>query len=72
MKTNPKILLQVDEDAAALNGADFDLYKFVLDENGENGTWTLVTALNSGTDKPSKTGGTSGSQFVFTGIDDGH
>lgn len=72
------VVNKVDEDAAALNGADFDLYKFVLDENGEDtyggnkGTWTLVTALNSGTDKPSKTGGTSGSQFVFTGIDDGH
>lgn len=66
------VVNKVDENAAALNGADFDLYKYVLDENGENGTLTLVTALNSGTDKPSKTGGTSGSQFVFTGIDDGH
>ncbi|WP_196231539.1 isopeptide-forming domain-containing fimbrial protein [Ruminococcus flavefaciens] len=81
-----KVVLNKTDGTNALTGADFELYKFVVDTTGTdsytsggttyNGTWTNVTALNSGTDKPTKAKTASGSVvnsvFTFSGIDDGH
>ena len=69
-----------------LTGADFRLDKFIKDENGADtykgveGTWTDVTTLGSGDNKPSKTKETLGTgddaaenaKFTFKGLDDGY
>ena len=58
---------KVDKENAALTGADFKLEKNI------NGTWTDVTAINSGEGavNPVKTGDASGSTFSFKGLDAG-
>ena len=62
-----------------LKGADFDLYKFIKNESGTDtyegtkGTWTLITALGSGTNKPTKSEVTNDTTtFTFKGLDDGY
>lgn len=68
-----------------MTGADFTLYKFIENENGidtynsKKGTWTDVTTLGDGTNKPSKakdsyTKGNktaANAKFTFSGIDAG-
>ena len=72
---------KVDDSKSPLTGADFDLYKFVTDNDGKNGAWIKVSELNSG-DKgsgsninPAKTvsdnGTVKNSVFTFAGLDDG-
>jgi len=69
-----------------LTGADFKLEKFVKNESGADeykgaqGTWTDVTTLGSGDDKPSKTkedltkgeDTAANAKFTFAGLDDGY
>jgi len=72
---------KVDESKQPLSGADFDLYKYVMDDKGENGAWVKVTELNaagngSGTNfNPRKTktsnGNADNATFKFVGLDDG-
>ena len=87
--TYKTVFNKVDADQNPLTGADFTLYKFVENENGSDtyngkkGTWTDVTTLGSGTNKPSKTkeAYTKGegadaktaadAKFTFSGIDAG-
>ncbi len=68
--TYKTVFNKVDSTNKALAGADFTLYKKV------NGSWTDVTPLGSGENKPYKTisdatNGTKNSVFTFTGLDDG-
>lgn len=74
------IVNKQDPDKNALTGADFELYKFIKGEgtdtyDGQTGTWTVVTGLNSGSVNPAKEKSASGdvadSVFTFKGIDDG-
>lgn len=87
--TYKTVFNKVDADQNPLTGADFTLYKFIEDENGQDtydskkGTWTDVTTLGSGTNKPSKekaayTKGegtdaktAADAKFTFSGIDAG-
>lgn len=87
--TYKTVFNKVDADQKPLTGADFTLYKFIEDENGadtydsKKGTWTDVTTLGSGTNKPSKekaayTKGegtdaktAADAKFTFSGIDAG-
>jgi fimbrial isopeptide formation D2 family protein len=77
--TYKTVFNKVDENGAALTGADFTLEKFVADQNGTvtidniKGKWVNVTALHTGAGavNPTKTGGATGSQFTFSGLDDG-
>ena len=87
--TYKTVFNKVDADQNPLTGADFTLYKFIENENGEDtydskkGTWTDVTTLGSGTNKPSKekaayTKGegtdaktAADAKFTFSGIDAG-
>ena len=63
--TYKTIFNKVDQDNKPLTGADFKLEKKV------NGEWVDVTTLGSGENKPTKTGGTTGTKFEFSGLDDG-
>ena len=63
--TYKTVFTKVDGNHQELTGADFKLEKKV------NGTYTDVTTLGTGTDRPYKNGSTSGSVFSFTGLDDG-
>ena len=77
------VVNKVKSDNTALTGADFTLYKFIKSATGsdtygeDNGTWTSVTALNSGegavnpTKATSANGTVADSVFTFAGIDDG-
>ena len=83
--TYKTVFNKVDSNNNPLTGADFTLYKFVEDTNGadtynsKKGTWTDVTTLGSGANKPSKTtesytanGKTAANaKFTFSGIDAG-
>ena len=87
--TYKTVFNKVDQAGDPLTGADFTLYKFIEDENGtdtynsKKGTWTDVTTLGDGTNKPSKakdsytTGEGSdaktaaNAKFTFSGIDAG-
>ena len=66
-----------DDERRPLTGADFELYKFVTDNNAQNGVWTKVTELHTGTSASNPTkavssnGETSNSVFTFSGLDDG-
>lgn len=72
-----------DEQNNTLTGADFRLDKFIAGDSGTDktsaygteisGTWVDVTKLNSGTGalNPSKSGSSSGSTFIFSGLDAG-
>jgi LPXTG-motif cell wall-anchored protein len=66
-----------DDERRPLTGADFELYKFVTDNNAQNGVWTKVTELHAGTSASNPTkvvssnGETSNSVFTFSGLDDG-
>lgn len=66
-----------DDERKLLTGADFELYKFVTDNNAQNGVWTKVTELHAGTSASNPTkvvssnGETSNSVFTFSGLDDG-
>ena len=63
--TYKTVFNKVDKDKNPLTGADFKLEKKV------KGKWVDVTTLGDGTNKPAKTGDTTGSTFTFTGLDDG-
>lgn len=87
--TYKTVFNKVDQEGNALTGADFTLYKFVENANGadtyngKKGTWTDVTTLGSGNNKPSKVKAahTTGegadaktaenAKFTFSGIDAG-
>ena len=83
--TYKTVFNKVDQSGDPLTGADFTLYKFIEDENGtdtynsKKGTWTDVTTLGDGTNRPSKaidsyTKGTKtavNASFTFSGIDAG-
>ena len=87
--TYKTVFNKVDADQNPLTGADFTLYKFVENEagsdtyDGKKGTWTDVTTLGSGTNKPSKEKGdytkgeganaktAANAKFTFKGIDAG-
>ena len=87
--TYKTVFNKVDQAEDPLTGADFTLYKFIEDENGtdtynnKKGTWTDVTTLGDGTNKPSKaiasyTKGegesaktAANAKFTFSGIDAG-
>ena len=80
--TYEAVFNKVDQDNKPLTGADFTLYKFVKSEKGAdnykgvNGTWTNVTTLGNGENKPSKetkaNGEAENATFTFKGIDDGY
>ncbi|MBR2769222.1 MAG: isopeptide-forming domain-containing fimbrial protein [Solobacterium sp.] len=63
--TYQTIFNKADTDHHALTGADFKLEKLV------NGIYTDVTTFGSGSNRPTKTGSTSGSTFTFSGLADG-
>lgn len=64
--TYKTVINKVDENGAALVGANFTLFKKVGDD------WVDVTTLGgTGGAKPTKTGDASGSTFTFSGLDDG-
>lgn len=74
-----QVVINKTDGTNPLKGADFDLYKFIKDESGADtyegtkGTWTLITALGSGTDKPTKSEVTDDTTtFTFKGLDDGY
>lgn len=77
--TYKTVFNKVNESNNPLTGADFKLEKFVADQNGAvtvggvKGKWVNVTALHTGAGavNPAKTGSTAGSQFAFSGLDDG-
>ena len=86
--TYKTVFNKVDADKKPLTGADFTLFKFVEGSgtdtygegaNAKNGTWTDVTALGSGSNKPSKktedfTKGSdtaNAAKFTFSGLDAG-
>ena len=83
--TYKTVFNKVDQAGDPLTGADFKLYKFIEDENGtdtynnKKGTWTDVTTLGDGTNKPSKAKDTytkgdktaANAKFTFSGIDAG-
>ena len=83
--TYKTVFNKVDAAQNPLTGADFTLYKFVENKdgsdtyNGKKGTWTNVTTLGSGDNKPSKviedyTKGektAADAKFTFSGIDAG-
>lgn len=83
--TYKTVFNKIDEAKNPLTGADFTLYKFIENENGtdtynsKKGTWTDVTTLGDGTNKPSKATAayTKGektaenAKFTFSGIDAG-
>ena len=65
--TYKTVFNKVDKDKKALNGADFKLEKKVEDQ------WVDVTQLHTGegAKNPTKSGDTTGSEFVFAGLDAG-
>ena len=87
--TYKTVFNKVDQNKNPLTGADFTLYKFIEDTDGEDeykgkaGTWTDVTTLGLGDDKPKKdvealTKGegaaaktAANAKFTFSGIDAG-
>ena len=83
--TYKTVFNKVDSNKQPLTGADFELYKFVEAENGvdeygeKKGTWTKVTDLGSGDNKPSKATENAGegdtaaknTKFTFSGIEEG-
>ena len=87
--TYKTVFNKVDENGDPLTGADFTLYKFVESATGaetygtKKGTWTDVTRLGDGTNKPSKEKdeltigeGTdaktaANAKFTFSGLDAG-
>lgn len=87
--TYKTVFNKVDQNKNPLTGADFTLYKFIEDTNGVDeydgkaGTWTDVTTLGSGENKPKKdvedlTKGEGAAattaedaKFTFSGIDAG-
>lgn len=83
--TYKTVFNKVDSNKNPLAGADFKLYKFIENVNGtdtynnKKGTWTDVTTLGSGDNKPSKekSAYTKGdktaenAKFTFSGIDAG-
>ncbi len=87
--TYKTVFNKVDQNKNPLTGADFTLYKFIEDTDGEDeykgkaGTWTDVTTLGLGDDKPKKDvealtkgeGATAktaaNAKFTFSGIDAG-
>ena len=81
--TYKTVFNKVDKDQKPLTGADFELYKFVegtgSDTHGtKTGTWTNVTALNTGfnptkaKEKLENSKGTAdNAKFTFSGLDAG-
>ena len=83
--TYKTVFNKVDTDGKPLTGADFKLEKFISNESGNDtynnkkGTWTDVTTLSEGNNKPKKTVGSltkenvtaTNAQFTFSGLDDG-
>ncbi len=91
--TYKTVFNKVNQAGDPLTGADFTLYKFIEDEDGEDtygdgadaktGTWTDVTTLGDGTNKPSKAKDSytkgegesaktaANAKFTFSGIDAG-
>ena len=83
--TYEAVFNKVDQNNKPLTGADFTLYKFVEGTGKDSykegdktysGTWTDVTTLHNGENKPSKetkaNGEAKNATFTFKGIDDGY
>ncbi|MGX8704512.1 MAG: isopeptide-forming domain-containing fimbrial protein, partial [bacterium] len=67
---------KVDSKNNPLTGADFVLEKWIATEDGSDGTWTDVTTLGEGENRPGKSKTDSGNiqncVFTFSGLDDGN